>query len=59
MMLSHDDLWSIVCELDGLVHSMHYELTTEQREKYNAVRKKMGWAMVRVPDYSGSPGNMS
>jgi len=57
MMLSHNDLWSAVLDLDSLVD--HYQMTEAERAKYNEVRKKLGWAEVREPDYSGSPGNMS
>jgi hypothetical protein len=56
---SHDELWSIIRDLDSLLYQFSYELTADQREKYNAARKKLGWCSVSEPDYSGSPGNMS
>ena len=59
MMLSHNDLMSLLRDMDSLVYSKHYEFTSEERERYNAIRKKLGWCSVREPDYSGSPGNMS
>ena len=55
--LTEFELMSIIRDLDDLIHSRHYELSSDQREQYNAARKKMGWCSVREPDYSGSPGN--